>query len=273
LISNKSDLDQARNGDIRAFQTLFSEFQPQLKSYLYRLTANRSDMEDLLHDTFILAFEKIRTFRGEASLKTWVFTLATHHATRYLQKRSRWATDTLQKTPVYVHSHDDIDNAMTRTHRHSSYGTYDIKEHIDYCFTCVAKMLPIDKQLALILKDVYEFDVKEIAAIMDRTTGVVKHLLHDARHTMITIFDHQCALVSKKGVCDQCSRLNGRFNPKQNAREELMKLELVKEAAAADTEQLYDLRAKLVRAIDPLNARGTELHDIMLSVNDKINNP
>ncbi|MBC7892290.1 MAG: helix-turn-helix domain-containing protein, partial [Sphingobacteriaceae bacterium] len=39
-------LKKAKNGDINAFQELFSAFQPQLKSYLYRLVTDRDDAED-----------------------------------------------------------------------------------------------------------------------------------------------------------------------------------------------------------------------------------
>jgi len=41
------DLKKAKEGDINAFQTLFAEFQPQLKSYLYRLLTDRNDTDDL----------------------------------------------------------------------------------------------------------------------------------------------------------------------------------------------------------------------------------
>ena len=73
-------LGKALNGDINAFQSLFAAFQPQLKSYLYRLLANRNDAEDLTHDTFIRAFDQLHTFKGESTLKTWVFRIATNLA-------------------------------------------------------------------------------------------------------------------------------------------------------------------------------------------------
>lgn len=66
-------LGKALDGDINAFQLLFGQFQQPLKSYLYRLLANRNDAEDLTHDAFIKAFDSLQTFRGESSLKTWVF--------------------------------------------------------------------------------------------------------------------------------------------------------------------------------------------------------
>lgn len=53
---NIETLKKALDGDINAFQVLFASFQSPLKSYLYRLLANRNDAEDLTHDTFIKAF-------------------------------------------------------------------------------------------------------------------------------------------------------------------------------------------------------------------------
>ena len=52
----QENIELASGGDINAFQKLFSAFQDQLKSYLFRITANRADAEDIAHDTFIRAF-------------------------------------------------------------------------------------------------------------------------------------------------------------------------------------------------------------------------
>ncbi len=264
-------LQKAKNGDIRSFHTLFSEFQPQLKSYVYRLMANRNEMEDLVQDVFILAFENIKSFKGEASLKSWVFTIATHQALKVLRKKKRWREDTLVHVRDFAHQHDYVMETIDRTHREDPFGAFEIKEHIDYCFTCLSRTIPLEQQVALILKDVYDFAVKEIAQIMDKTPGVVKHLLHDSRKTMIRVFDNQCALVSRNGVCYQCSGLNGKFNPKQNAQEELMKIKMVKEAAAEDKERLYQLRMELIKAIDPLNGQGTNLHEVLFGVHHTVN--
>src|SRR5580698_297139 len=86
-------LRNALAGDINAFQTLFAEFQSQLKSYLYRLLTDRNDVDDLTHDTFIKAFDKISTFNQASSLKTWVFQIATNLAYDHLRKLKRWQAD------------------------------------------------------------------------------------------------------------------------------------------------------------------------------------
>lgn len=267
MMNREQLLTQAKEGDIRAFHELFTAFQPQLKSYLYRLMANRNDMEDLAHDVFIISFENIKGFRGAASLKTWVFTIATNEARRRLKNRKKWVVDTLDRSRQLAHSDDELMNRIEQANQLSPQGAYEIREHIDYCFTCVSKMLPLQQQIALILKDIYGFKIKEIGEIMDATAARVKHYLHNARQKMIEIFNQTCALVNQNGICNQCSELNGKFNPKQNKQEELMKIKWVKNRDKHTNAELLRLRAELVKGIDPLLTNGADLHEAMMSLN------
>lgn len=260
-------LEKALNGDINAFQLLFSAFQPQLKSYLYRLLANRNDAEDITHDTFIKAFDKLSTFKNQSSLKTWVFQIATNLSYNYLQKQKRWVPNVSEQAKQLVLGNEKLRNDIIHIHETAVDASYDIKEHIDTCFTCIAKNLPVENQIALILKDVYDFSVAEICLILDKTEGVIKYLLQDGRGTMVDIFDNRCALVNKNGVCHQCSELNSWFNPKQNQQEALMEINLVKGSKKFDRTQLYFMRAELVKAIDPLRTKGANLQDILLRCN------
>ena len=257
-------LKNALTGDINSFQTLFAGFQNQLKSYLYRLVVDRNDVDDLMHDTFIKAFDKISTFNQRSSLKTWVFKIATNLAYDHLRKLKRWPADAQDQGAILAISTEEIAQSFRIVHQTSNAGAYEMKEHIDFCFTCISKTLPIENQVALILKDIYDFQVKEICLIMENTEGVVKHLLNFSRDTMTTVFDNRCALVNKNGVCDQCSQLNGIFNPKQDQQEERMKLELVKASKKFNRAELFTLRTKLVKAIDPLHSSGTDLQDIIM---------
>lgn len=254
-------LERAIAGDINAFQTLFSDFQTPLKSYLYRLLTDRNDVDDLTHDTFIRAFSKISTFNQESSLKTWVFTIATNLAYDFLRRKKRWLPDAQDRGADLAIGSEAVRGAFRVVHETSNAGAYEMREHIDFCFTCISKTLPIENQVALILKDIYDFQVKEICLILDKSEGVVKHLLIDARRVMTDIFDQRCALVNKQGVCHQCSHINEIFNPKQDQQEELMKLELVKASSKYNREQLFALRTVLVKGIDPLNSSGTDLQD------------
>jgi RNA polymerase sigma-70 factor (ECF subfamily) len=263
-------LKNALSGDIAAFQLLFGTFQHQLKSYLYRLLANRNDAEDLTHDTFLKAFEKLSTFKGEASLKTWVFQIATNLSYNYLQRQKRWTPDVSEQAKKLVLENEKLRNDIVKVHETSADATYDIREHIDTCFTCISKNLPIENQIALMLKDVYDFSLSEICTILEKSEGVVKYLLQDGRKTMTDIFDNRCALVNKAGVCHQCSELNGWFNPKENQQQSLMKLDLVKGSKKYNREELYQMRATLVKAIDPLRSKGADLQEILLKCNSMV---
>jgi RNA polymerase sigma-70 factor (ECF subfamily) len=263
-MENEDILKSAKAGDINAFQTLFAEFQNQLKSYLYRLLTDRNDVDDLVHDTFIKAFSSLPTFKQESTLKTWVFKIATNLAYDHLRKKKRWQVDAQDRAADLAIGSEEIRQVFWMVHDSSPAGTYEMREHIDYCFTCISKTLPIESQIVLILKDIYDYQVREIGLILGKTEGVVKHLLHDARNVMTDIFEHRCALVNKNGVCHQCSHINEIFNAKQDQQAALMKLELVKASKKYNREELFALRTVLVKGIDPLNASGTDFHEAIM---------
>lgn len=270
-MNEKTDItiQLAKKGDINAFQSLFSVFHQQLKSYLYRLLANRNDAEDLTHDTFIKSFDKISTFEGHSSFKTWVFQIATNLAYDYLRKKQRWSTDAQDKARDFARNDEDTKQEFRFVHQNSEYGNYEIKEHIDFCFTCIGKTLLPENQIAIILKDIYDFSVSDISSILNVSEGVVKHLLVDTRKTMTDVFEKRCALINKNGTCHQCSELNSFFNPKQNQQQVLVELELVKASKHFNREQLLDLRTQLIKAIDPLRSKGSELQDAIMKCTRK----
>ncbi|HMV26166.1 MAG TPA: sigma-70 family RNA polymerase sigma factor [bacterium] len=257
-------LKQAVNGDIQAFQKLFLEFQDTLRSYLYRLVTDRHDVEDISQDTFVKAFDKISTFKGESSFKTWVFQIATNLAYDLLRDKKRWKHDAQDQAKAYASSSTMMRQRFLDAHHYSPHGAYHVREHIDFCFTCIAKTLPIDEQITLILKDIYDFSRKEIGMILGLSEGVIKHRLFDARKKMQTIFDSRCALVNKNGVCYQCTELADFFNPESDHRKTLQNEELIRRANTPDREKLYELRAKLVSQIDPLRSEGSDLQDIIM---------
>lgn len=249
------------------FHQEFLQFEAQLKSYLLRLTANRQDTEDLFQETYLKALMKRSDFQGKSTLKTWVFAIATNLARDYFRMRQRWPDDIQDRCRERTQSDPGKVAAMQQLVAQSPAEQYEFREHIDYCFTCVAKALEIEQQLVLILKDIYRFTVSEIMMILKLSEGRVKYLLSESRRLMIDIFDKRCVLVSKKGVCYQCSEINGFINPKQDERRQQLAIKMIREAEnGASKEHLFDLRTALVQQIDPLNAPGTDLHLYLLEL-------
>src|ERR1700733_8319308 len=68
----------------------FEQSGGQLKSYILRITASVADTEDIVQDTYIKAAEKLDSFRGQSSLKTWLFAIASNLAKDNLRARRRW---------------------------------------------------------------------------------------------------------------------------------------------------------------------------------------
>ena len=239
--------------------TEFETFQGELKSFLLRMTASVQDAEDIVQDTYIKAQAKMHTFRGDSSLKTWIFSIASNLARDLLKSRKRWPETVTDICREEVLGNRQFLQEAIHISQTSPQGHFEIKEHIAFCFTCVSKSLPLEQHLALLLKEVYGFKVAEIAIILNQTDAMVKYYLHVSRSRMIEVFDQRCSLINKQGICYQCTELNGIFNPKQKAQEELARIEMARDAENKSKQELFDLRMKILQELDPFESGAAEL--------------
>jgi RNA polymerase sigma-70 factor (ECF subfamily) len=155
-------------------------------------------------------------------------------------------------------------------HATSPHGQFEVKEHISFCLLCISKSLPLEQQLCILLKEIYDFKVSEIMQILNTTEAMVKYYLHTSRSKMIHIFDGRCALINKEGVCHQCSELNGIFNPKQDFEIEKNRIEMARILDNGDKEHLLDLRFQIMHDTDPFSSKGSDLQLFHLEYNRKI---
>jgi len=242
-----------------SFNKEFEGVTSQLKSYLLRITASVPDVEDIVHDTYLRAVNKLDAFRGESSLKTWIFAIASNIAKDNRRAQQRWVENVTDIARTEALANRQFLEESLRIRHTSPQGAFEIREHIAFCFSCISKSLPLEQQLCLFLKEVYDFKVSEIAIIIDNTEAMVKYYLHTGRGKMIDIFEGRCALINKEGTCHQCSELNGIYNPKQKWQEEFVKIEMAREADSGDKEKLFDLRMKIVQENDPFGSAAAEL--------------
>lgn len=252
---------------------LTKEFEaalPQLKSYILRITASVQDTEDIVQDTFVKAIDKLDTFKGESSAKTWFFAIASNLAKDNFRAKKRWPENVTDICKAKALANPDYFTEVMHIQQTSAHGQFEIKEHITFCLTCISKSLPLEQQICILLKEVYEFKVAEIAQIIDNTEAMVKYYLHTGRSTMINVFDGRCALINKEGACHQCSELNGIFNPKQNFEIEKNKVEMARVAEKGEKDHLLDLRLQIMKEINPFTSNGADLQLHHLEHNRKI---
>lgn len=255
---------------LEEFNSSFEDFRAPLKAFVLRTTASVADTEDIIQDTYIKASNKLETFKGLSSLKTWVFSIATNHTKDFMKAKKRWTENTTDICKEAALGNPQFFGEAIQINQSSPQGQFEIKEHISFCFTCVSKSLPLEQQLSILLKEVHGFSVKEIGEILEQTEAMVKYYLNQGRGNLSRIFDQRCSLINKKGVCHQCTELNGIFNPKQNAQEEMMKIKMVKDAAKVEKQNLLDLRMKILQELDPFESKAAELQLHHLEHNRKV---
>ena len=249
----------------KTFEDEFITIQSSLKSYLYRITCDKEMTNDLAQDTFLKASGNLLSFKNQSSLKTWIFAIATNLAKDHHRVQKRWRTDAQDQCRSAVESNPVYGQQIQRAFDGLPEKRFEIREHISFCFNCVAKTLHLEEQIAVILADVYDFKRTETANILGKTEGVVKHLLFNGRKSLQEKYAYRCALVNKRGICYQCAELNDHLNPQPDARQQLSALPLT---AAPDpsSEKLLQLRTALVKAIDPLQSNGSPLQDTIVQI-------
>jgi RNA polymerase sigma-70 factor (ECF subfamily) len=257
---------QARSGVEDAFTQLVLRYQELLKSYLYRLTACREDAEDLAQEVWIQSFTGLPHFEAHHSIRVWLLTIATQVARRHPRVKARWPIEAQDKARALAATEPEIPERLRRTHWESARARYEIREHIDFCFTCLLKTLALDEHIALMLCDIYHCSAQEAAAVLGCAPEAAESLLRKARATLQEVFAQRCSLINQQAACHHCTELNGLFNPHQAEAQELAKLDLVRAAQDSAGHHLANLRIALVRSIDPLNAAGTNLHEVMMRV-------
>ncbi len=144
---------------------IYEKYKNAIFLYLYRSTLNQHIAEDLTQDTFLKAFQSLSSFRGESSLKTWLFKIARNTYINFSKKK---------QTSMELQS-DRIDQHLTQ--QHDQFKRLDDKNAIELTLL----KLPENYRTYIILRDVNDLTYEEVAAITNETIGQVKVGLYRAR--------------------------------------------------------------------------------------------
>jgi RNA polymerase sigma-70 factor, ECF subfamily len=252
-------VERAQQGDRDAFGSLVEPWRKPLFGYIYRMVTLRQDAEDLLQDVFIRVLEDIRSYRGEARFKSWLFGIATHACLDHLRKRKRWRVEA-----QLIGEREATANPENIVHLRALMAgpgfTYETREHIAFCFSCIARTLEPEEQAAVMLKEVLEFTNQEAAAILRLSEPVFRHRLSDARAKMTQAFDGLCALINKAGVCYQCQGLR-EIAPENHRGPDLVQIE-VAPGMSVTPDTLFDARAAIARSADLAGGTTRAMHDM-----------
>jgi RNA polymerase sigma-70 factor (TIGR02960 family) len=184
------DLERAKAGDERAFATLVEPFRRELQLHCYRLLGSVQDAEDLVQETLLAAWRGLDGFEERASLRSWLYRIATHRSLNAIRDRGRRPATENTMRPSKTHRAAEPswlepypDSALPDP-APGPEARYEQREAIQLSFIVALQQLPAKQRAALVLRDVLGFHTDEAASILDTTTQSVKAALQRARATL-----------------------------------------------------------------------------------------
>jgi RNA polymerase sigma-70 factor (TIGR02960 family) len=193
-VASTSDLmSRARAGDGEAFRELTEPHRRELQVHCYRMLGSFQDAEDALQETLLAAWRGLGGFDGRASLRTWLYRIATNrclNARRTTSRRQAKEWDVPHVEPpeptglgevVWLEPYPDallegaIDMPLGPEAR------YEQAESVSLAFVTALQVLPPRQTAVLILRDVLGFHSSEVAGMLDCTVESVNSALKRAR--------------------------------------------------------------------------------------------
>jgi RNA polymerase sigma-70 factor (TIGR02960 family) len=169
-----------------AFRELVEPHRRELQVHCYRMLGSLQDAEDALQETLLAAWRGFDRFEGRASLRTWLYRIATNqclNARRAAGRRPAKEWDVPGMEPpeptrlgevVWLEPYPDalLDAPAAR---------YEQAEAVSLAFVTALQRLPARQVAVLVLRDVLGFQASEVAAMLDTTVGAANSLLKRAR--------------------------------------------------------------------------------------------
>jgi RNA polymerase sigma-70 factor (ECF subfamily) len=254
---------RARAGDHDAVRDLVEMHSHELQVHCYRILGSLQDAEDALQETLVSAWRSLGEFGQRASLRTWLYKIATNRCLDMLRANSRRprvappATEAALPEPTgagdappWLEPYPDILLDHLVDQRPGPEARYETTEAISLAFIIALQLLPPRQRAALVLRDVLGYHAAEVAQMLDSTQESVQSALKRARATV----DNHLADSGSTGG-------SGPARQSDTAAEHRLVARLTDALERADLDALIDLLVTDVRLSMPpamLEYRGIE---------------
>ena len=171
-------LEAARRGDEQAFRELVEPLRGPLYAHCYRMLGCSHDAEDAMQDAMLRAWRALPTFEGRASIRSWLYRIATNTCLTALEKR-----------PTRVVPVDDELDADPVDDAKGIEAEYETRETATLAMALTLRHLPANQRAALILRDVLGFPAGEAATTLGTSVASVNSALQRARGKVVDCID------------------------------------------------------------------------------------
>jgi RNA polymerase sigma-70 factor (ECF subfamily) len=184
-------LARARLGDQDAFRELTDPYRRELQAHCYRIVGSTQDAEDLVQETLLSAWRGLEQFEGRASVRAWLYRIATNRCLDALRAGARRPRELGQMTelpepsriaePFWLEPYPDVLLEGIADDLPGPEARYETKETIALAFVAGLQHIPAQQRAVLVLRDVLGFRASEVAAMLDASEPSVNSLLKRAR--------------------------------------------------------------------------------------------
>ena len=173
-------INDARQGDLDAFNRLVLAYQDRVYSQAYRVLNDPQGADDATQEAFISAYKNLRSFRG-GSFRAWLLRIVTNACYDELRRRKRKPTTSLE--PL-----DDSGDEIESPHWIADPGELPednvVRVELGNAIQNCLEKLPVDFRVVVVLVDVQGMDYLEAADVIGKPLGTVKSRLARARSRM-----------------------------------------------------------------------------------------
>lgn len=188
-LGGEMDLQQAeslvvrlKENDEQAFAEAFELYKDMVYNLACKLLTDKSDALDITQEVFLVLFRKIHRFRGECSLKTWLYRITLNQAAnrnRWWRRRRRHRT-----RPLSLGLRDEHDNGFEPAGKNPSPQRLILSRETKEALERGLEKLPFEQRSAVILRDVQHLSYQEISQVTGAQVGTVKSRIARGRERL-----------------------------------------------------------------------------------------
>ena len=171
---------RAQGGDLEAYDELVKRYQERIYSTVYHMTSNHEDANDLAQDSFIKAYQALKSFKGGSSFYTWLYRIAVNKTINFLKQRKNRVHMSLNDLDFNTENNPDLVALISDKTPRRDAGLKELQEKLN------AAMLKLSEahRVVVVLHDVQGMSHEEVAEVMDCNIGTVRSRLFYARQQL-----------------------------------------------------------------------------------------
>ena len=188
------NLASARAGNNEAFNALVEPHRKPLLVHCYRMSGSLDDAEDLVQESFLRAWSKLKSYDGYGSFRNWLYVIATRLWLDEFRKRRKQILLPIDGDPAdpdfpprpdpSASFLDPLPASWLTSPDPTPEFSYERRETISFAFMVALQKLNARQRVVLILREVFNWSAEEVASALELTVDSVNNLLYRARKNL-----------------------------------------------------------------------------------------